>query len=625
MVENTGRRTTPGRVARGLAGLLAIAAIVGGAVAAGLAIFPRLRGEPKPTLDPDLVAVAPLENRTGDVSLDPLGRQAAARITEAVQLSGVAEIIAADLALSVAEKDGGLGELEAVKALAGASGAGIVVHGSYYFVGDSLQIQLQIADVATGELMGTLMPVMAPRDRPDGTMTVIRQRTVGALAAALDYRNGELDFSTQPPSLEAYRLYRQGLEAWDRGEYEEALGHFQQARALDTTWVSPLYYVSLTFGNLNRYAEMDSTVRVAERFRNTMSEPEYLLINSLSSHADDEDPTVKLRNVRRLAEIAPRIGLRWGYWAAYQAHRPREALGFLARIDTTSPRFERTEHEYWSLLARQHHLLGQHEKELEVAREARRRFPDHMAMLDAHLTALAALGRTAEIEALLDTVFALPGTQYQNLNLVPSWRALNTAAELRAHGHSDSARRAVLERGLAWLEDRPPEARRQMESDTARAKANFLYAFGRWEDARELYELLYDERAEYMERREEWPQGGLHRLHVVDARELMPGLAGAAARLGDPDRARAISAELADSLKVNLDRAPADPLVVYLLVGQARIAAALGEREEAVRLLQESFRLSRHKGNDVFHAHRWDEFETLHDYPPYQQFLKPRG
>jgi hypothetical protein len=52
---------------------------------------------------------------------------------------------------------------------------------------------------------------------------------------------------------------------------------------------------------------------------------------------------------------------------------------------------------------------------------------------------------------------------------------------------------------------------------------------------------------------------------------------------------------------------------------------ALGEREEAVRLLQESFRLSRHKGNDVFGAHRFGEFESLHDYAPYQQFLKPRG
>jgi len=51
----------------------------------------------------------------------------------------------------------------------------------------------------------------------------------------------------------------------------------------------------------------------------------------------------------------------------------------------------------------------------------------------------------------------------------------------------------------------------------------------------------------------------------------------------------------------------------------------LGEREEAVRLLREGFTVTRHKGDFVRMAHRFRDFESLHDYLPYQQFLKPRG
>jgi len=617
MSDNSDKRRVSSRVARGIAGVLAMAAIVAGAVAAGLTIFPRVRGGPEPTLDPDLVAVATLENQTGDASLDPLGRQAAARITEAVHRHGVAEVVATEAALAAADAPKRLQGSEAASALARASGAGVIIHGTYYLVGDSLEFQIRITDVAQEQLMSAPRPLMAHRESSDDALRLVQERTLGSLAAALDYRAGDLNFPTQPPSLEAYRLYRQGQEAWDRIEFEEALGYYEQARAMDSRWMSPLLYVSLTLMNLRRYAEGDSALRVAASHRAHMSEPEDILLQVLRSHLDDEDPTVKLRGIRRLVTIAPAIGLRWGYFIASQAYRPQESLDFLARVDTASPSFERYEREYWTMTATQHHILGQHEEELQVAEEARRRLPDDMIVLHYHLVALAALGRTAEIEALLDTVFALPGTREGEEEFVPHWRALKTAWELRAHGHSGAARTAVLERGLEWLEARPPEWRRQNQSEYRRAKANFLYGLGRWEEARKLYELLYGERAEDPER--SWA------LQEIDATELLPGLAGAAARLGEPERARAISAELAQRTEEVLSDIAVSRLAGALLIGQARIAAALGEPEEAVRLLRESFRLSRHKGGSVFALHRYDDFESLHDYLPYQQFLKPRG
>ncbi len=54
---------------------------------------------------------------------------------------------------------------------------------------------------------------------------------------------------------------------------------------------------------------------------------------------------------------------------------------------------------------------------------------------------------------------------------------------------------------------------------------------------------------------------------------------------------------------------------------RAAIAAALGDRERAVRLLEQAYQ----EGMDLGHIHRRDpEWRPLHDYRPYQEFVRPR-
>jgi tetratricopeptide (TPR) repeat protein len=590
------------KVARGVAGALAVAAIVGGAVVGVLAIFPGLPGGHEASLDPNLVAVAVLENQTGQADLGPLGRQAAARIALGVHQQGVA-VVPTEAALAAAEEGEGLAGPEGIAAFARASGAGVVIHGDYYLVGHSLHFQLQITDVAKGEIMSAVKPVMASRERPDDALRLVQDRTLGTLAAALDFRDGDLIFPTQPPSVEAYRLFWQGQDARLRDEIEEALGHFDQARAMDSTWISPLLYTALTLRNLNRRAEGDSLLQIAAGRRQHMTEPEHLTHQILQA-STDLDPVVKLRSVRRLATLAPGVGLRWGYHVAMQAYRPREALEFLARIDTASPGFERFEAEYWRYTARMHHPLEQFEEQLEAAREGRRRFPNHMHLLNHQLAALAALGRTAEIETLLDTVFALPATEHGSSLVVPHLRAMTAGRELRVHGYPDAAGR-ILQRGLDWVEARPPEWMRQHPNWYWSSKAMFLYELGRWEEARDLYERLAEEP-------DNWDPP------LIEEADILAALAGAAARLGDTERARAMSARFTEGFEGSLSAAK-------VLRTRARIAAVLGKRDEAMQLLRDGFRASSYGGGYVGIAHLERDFESLHDYLPYQQFLKPRS
>ncbi len=57
---------------------------------------------------------------------------------------------------------------------------------------------------------------------------------------------------------------------------------------------------------------------------------------------------------------------------------------------------------------------------------------------------------------------------------------------------------------------------------------------------------------------------------------------------------------------------------------RARIAALLGDREEAMTLLQQAIDKAANYGFGVW-LHRDMDFESLRDYPPFQEFTRPKG
>ena len=85
-----------------------------------------------------------------------------------------------------------------------------------------------------------------------------------------------------------------------------------------------------------------------------------------------------------------------------------------------------------------------------------------------------------------------------------------------------------------------------------------------------------------------------------------------AARSGDPDDARSIAKRLA-----SLDEPDRAGEPTYL---RACIAAQLGEKQEAVALLRESFGRGRKFSTNV---HRDSDLEPLRGYPPFEELLRP--
>ena len=232
------------------------------------------------------------------------------------------------------------------------------------------------------------------------------------------------------------------------------------------------------------------------------------------------------------------------------------------------------------------HRLGQFERELSEAHRARMDFPDQSNLWTLEAEALAALGRTSQLDRLLDEYVAAapsPGTM--------NHPALGAAIELRAHGHREASI-AAAGRAVAfyrsWLGS---------PSDSTTGPTGLLEALRyaeRWKEAAAVCQELV--------RRS--PQGPYYL-------EIQGSLA---ARLGRRDEAMRISGEL--------QRMSGPYLFGMNTYGRACIAAVLGDRQGAVNLLRESIAEGRPYTMGI---HREIDFESLWDFAPFRELLKPKG
>lgn len=264
---------------------------------------------------------------------------------------------------------------------------------------------------------------------------------------------------------------------------------------------------------------------------------------------------------------------------ALRANRPQEAVEAL----TSSPNISEW-YYHWLTLLEAYHVLGDYRSELSEALRGREANPQRLRMLEGEIRALAALGDTGEVRERLDESQRLAADD----GLLPANVAMGAAAELRAHGFR-AASFAAAARAIEWYRSRPAE-----ETWYRFDLANAYYLSERWDEARRLFEELASEAPS-----------------EVNLRGFLGVLA---ARRGDFETARRIS----ESLTGMAPRRDFGRDVYW----QACIAALLGERERAVALLREAY--ARGRPFSIF-LHRDMDLEPLRDYPPFQEWIAPKG
>jgi len=541
------------------------------------------RGERASDLVASRMIVTAFENRTGDASLDAVGQMAGDTITD-----GLAQIAMVEVVPTPRVDDSNQeGAADDNVALARAASAGLVVSGAYYLEGNGLRFQASITDAERATVLHTVAAI-GSRENPSEVVERLRERVLGAVAFRMDsgLLHGE---AMTPPTYEAYREYSIGMTLFG-SDYPAAIERFERATALDTTFMAPRTYIYFCHYNRGMYAEADSTLQTLTRRRAMLSPYEQQLTEYMAAKLRGDDAEA-LRALRLIAVLAPEDGL-IKYLVGYTSlglNRPREAADALEAanfrpVDTgfyvRSWRF--------GAWAEALHLLGEYRQELEVVRQGRERYPDIIWLRGHEAGALIALGRVDEMETLIDETLSHAGRYGSPASVM--WHA---AVELRVHvGREESI--AMAERAVAWKLEELEGKSVADEWGNYLALVGMLYQTERWQDARELLTELASEKPDDLD--------VIRYLGVV------------AARLGDHEEARAVIERLRQ-----LDRP--------YLFGENTfcagcIAAQVGDREQAVRLLQQA---SARGYGDPGQLHYEMDFEPLHGYPPFEDLRRPKG
>ncbi len=400
------------------------------------------------------------------------------------------------------------------------------------------------------------------------------------------------------PIYEAYESFRRFFEEFRSANAAAAARNLFQAAQLDPEFARPRIHV----GAMWTPVVMDSLHDMSLSFYQPVHEME---LNSKQQRLVDMidariagNWSLSYRQSRDEFELDPTDS-----WQQFQlmrnaAHDNRQTvvvdLFETLSLDPLTPsvfRYALTSHALGAL-----HLTGRHDEELALAREylaSGAAETSGVSVRADELTALAALGRMDEIDAILTEVLLEPDNTRSDSS---EMRAV--VHELRAHGFREEAQ-ALAERTVAWFES---DAGPSPGSRCDPCEAYSLKAAGRYAEARSIFEKLLSEEPEI--------------------RDWSEQVGVCAAHLGDRETALEMDARL-----VELGESIGPTGVPYgsrgsMEIGRAGIAAQLGDRDRAIHLIQQAVSAG-------FSGYGWihinPDFEPLWDEPDFQEILRPKG
>jgi DNA-binding SARP family transcriptional activator/TolB-like protein len=565
--------------------------IPAGGIALALAASAMLM-RPTPSLERDRVVVAAFANRTGNAALEPLGALAADLITQSLVQTGLVPNVAQPVTPRAMRIDGG-DDVAEIETLGKRAHAAIVVAGAFYRDGDSLRFNARIVDLLRGNVVWAVQPIVATTDSARHAIELTAQHATGAVAALMDPRFASwFPIATAPPTFAAFQEFARGVDLHVRSDPIAALKHYLRAIALDTAFTWARLEAAMAHLNSFENAAADSIADAISPVRDRVTP----LLGHLLDWMDAmraEDYVRAYWAMQRAAALAPERFLFSLAQSATKINRPTESLEALERLGPKSP-YNGGSPRYWEIVTKSLHQLGQHRRELQAARQARRDHPESVYALGYEIRALAALGQIDTLRSRLEDVFAYAREDSRDVRL---WEhkgitlvLINAAEELRAHGHPRVAARA-LEQTIAWHRSRPAAEARTKERRGELGRA--LYAAAQWDEAEIVFRAL-------------------DREYPGDVPNT--GFLGAiAAHRSDRVRAEQCLA-LLEAMKRKAARRD-----MQTSFWQAHIAALLGDREGAVRHLVDLL------GEQGRYMHPNSDFESLRGYRPFEELFRPKG
>ncbi|MEX2177377.1 MAG: protein kinase [Gemmatimonadaceae bacterium] len=397
------------------------------------------------------IVVAPFANETGDKALDDLGKVIAGFVQDALTHTGALDV--ADFrALTTAPAQASV--LSPMvpgdnTALADAAGASLVLHGTVFKVGDSLEIRARVIDARTGTVRASIPAERASVGAPMVAVSQIARRAAGALATMFNAQaQSALTGATHVPTYAAYREFTAGMEAYQIGNFDAAADRFKRAIAQDSAFLAASLWLSAAFNNASPGPlkptgdSIRAILAALDRRRSELSELDRAILD-FSLAEEREERIVALR---KATAIWPD---RWAYTLGALlnfAGRPRETIALFETIDPTKG-FMRGWTAYWLVYFWSYLLLGDFEGASDVAHRGRQQYPNTTLTLCLQGIALTGSGRVAEADSLTNA--ALPGSPPSGHDEAWCRRQLARSA---AYFLPPAQQRPILESALRYFE-----------------------------------------------------------------------------------------------------------------------------------------------------------------------------
>ena len=538
---------------------------------------PQTAGEAN-ALDERRIFVAPFSNDTGDSTLTALGRMAVDRINRSLSTARVAEVFEPMMPLSVGSSS--------PRAIGESVGAAYVVFGRYFARGDSIGVEARLVSARDGRVLRFVEAAMSPREQPDQAIDSVGDRVASAVAVELDVvLSGLVREGSQPRTLASYRPYAEGMDLFIQRNFDAATSAFLRAASVDTNFHSARVWAVASYGNSGEPALADSLSRAVDAVRDRLMPFDRAIHDYWKANlAGDRSARYEAAQDGLRAAPASELMLFLAGFAALGVNRPEEAIRLLRRI--RPGRSADVWDDFGTRLPFALHLTGRFEEELRDAANRRGRKRLLLGAIGDEARALAALGRLAAVDRLMLEVATLPADGPRT----PGHVMFDAAQELRAHGHEQEAT-ALFRRAATWA--RTQTTTESAGSHTAALLARALQQSGDYATADSIHRARLSENPSRVDDLGWSGVSAARRRDTAEARNFMR-------RLGalDTPYLRGVNT-----------------------LWCAKIAAVLGNKDEAVRLLSQAMA----KGVSVEDAHTWAEMSALRGHAPYEELVRPKG
>ena len=439
-------------------------------IIAGIVLYLHWRERSRrPEMEAFRVVVAPLDNRTGNPALDTLGLVASDWITRNLSYYAPGrEVVPTTTTLSYL-RSARLARYELFERalhLAHGTRAQILVWGSYYVSNDSLRFSVEVTDLKTNRMMGSVPQVATSTADPLRGIDQLRSAVIGAVLRTESIAH---PIARLVPKLDAYEQFVGGLDAYVREDFHNAAALFGAASSNDARQLPHQIWLVEALYHDRQFFRADSVAHAVKGF-NIRRAYEARAMRSLARLREDPNDvygwTQQLVSLNGADDLARyelvMITLGMG--------RVREALRMFAALKPHHG-YLHGKPEFYLHYAAAYHLAGNHRAELNVVRsgiKVRERALDNRL---ANCRVRAALGRAPYAMAAARAI-ASNDTDTIGATVTVGAALDECAAELGAHGLNDVAIEATR-LASAWYGARARPAPMAPDSNYERAYVMF--------------------------------------------------------------------------------------------------------------------------------------------------------